>query len=50
LYTEWVGLETLPLRTSTTVSDRLGEWPRNVVWIVALAWIAAALVSRRRRT
>lgn len=47
LYTEWTGTEALPLRTSLTVSDGLGDWPRIVVWALGLAWVAAAIIRRR---
>ncbi|MGM0384762.1 MAG: apolipoprotein N-acyltransferase [Actinomycetota bacterium] len=49
LYTEWAATETLPLRTSTTVSDMLGDWPRNLVWVLALAWVLAAAAGSRGR-
>jgi apolipoprotein N-acyltransferase len=43
----------VPLRTSTTLADRLGGWPEGLLTgatIAALAWvIAAAAVARRRR-
>lgn len=48
LYTEWTATETLPLRTSLTVSDRLGDWPRLIVWGLGIAWVLAAATSRRR--
>lgn len=46
LYTEWVGVEDLPLRTSLSVSDRLGDAPRTIVWAAALLALAAALARR----
>ena len=43
----------VPLRSQTTLADRLGGWPEGVITgatIAALAWlIAAALVRRSRR-
>ena len=49
LYTEWSATATLPLRTSLTVADRLGDWPRNLIWALALAWVGIAAAGSRRR-
>ncbi|HEY2284591.1 MAG TPA: apolipoprotein N-acyltransferase, partial [Streptosporangiaceae bacterium] len=44
----------VPLRTGTTLADRLGGWPEAVLTgatLAALAWaIAGAVTERRRRT
>lgn len=40
----------LPLRTSITIADRLGEWPGRLVDALALALLAASVVARVRRT
>lgn len=47
LYTEWTGVETLPLRSSLTLSDTLGDWPRTIVWALALVAVVAALAGGR---
>lgn len=47
LYTEWMGAADVPLRRSLTPADTLGDWPRTIVWVVALAAVGAALVSGR---
>lgn len=48
LYTEWSATATLPLRTSTTIADTLGDWPRHLVWALGILWILVA--ARRRKT
>ena len=43
---------TVPLRSSTTLADRLGGWPEAVIaWgtVTALAWVIAQQVRRRRQ-
>jgi len=42
----------VPLRTSTTLADRLGGWPEAVIaWgtVAGLAWVIAQLIRRRRQ-
>jgi apolipoprotein N-acyltransferase len=42
----------VPLRTSTTLADRLGGWPEAVIaWgtVAVLAWVIAQTVRRRKR-
>jgi apolipoprotein N-acyltransferase len=42
----------VPLRTGTTLADRLGGWPEGLLTgatIAALAWMIAAAVAERRR-
>lgn len=39
----------LPLRTSITLADRLGEWPALVVGVLAVSLLALGVVSRPRR-
>jgi apolipoprotein N-acyltransferase len=43
----------VPLRSSTTLADRLGGWPEGILTgatIAALAWAIAAAVAARRRS
>jgi len=42
----------VPLRTSTTLADRLGGWPEVILTgaaVAALAWMIASVVAERRR-
>ncbi|RPF28238.1 apolipoprotein N-acyltransferase [Georgenia muralis] len=39
----------LPLRTSLTTADRLGEWPGTVVNVLALVLLVGGLAGRHRR-
>lgn len=48
LYTEAVLVAEVPLRTSVTMADQFGDWPRVVVWGVAVIWVISALAGRRR--
>lgn len=47
LYTAEQMVAELPLRTSITIADRLGEWPGALVDVLGLLMLAAGLVSRR---
>jgi apolipoprotein N-acyltransferase len=43
----------VPLRTTTTVADRLGGWPEGVITgatLAALIWMIVAALAERRRT
>jgi apolipoprotein N-acyltransferase len=43
----------VPLRTSTTLADRLGGWPEGILTgatVAVLAWMLALAVADRRRT
>ena len=40
----------LPLRTSITTADRLGEWPGRLVGVLGVLLLASGVVSRRRGT
>lgn len=48
LYTEAVLSAEIPLRTSLSTSDQLGDWPRVVVWGAAAIWLLTALFKGRR--
>lgn len=44
--------ERVPLRTSTTLADRLGGWPEGILTAataLAIAWMIASVVAERRR-
>ncbi|MFH5823299.1 apolipoprotein N-acyltransferase [Georgenia sp. AZ-5] len=45
LWTAEQMLETLPLRTSITLADRLGQWPAAVTTALAVALLAAGLLT-----
>lgn len=51
LFTAEQMVESLPLRTTLTVSDRLGQWPALVTGLLAAGAVLAGLVAwvRRRR-
>jgi apolipoprotein N-acyltransferase len=49
LFTDAALVRTLPLRATTTLSDRLGSGPVWVLTILGLGGLAAAIVVRRRR-
>lgn len=49
LFTSDQIVEELPLRTALTLADRLGPWPAVLIDIMALALLATATFSRRRR-
>ena len=45
--------ERVPLRSSTTLADRLGGWPEGILTgatVLALAWMIISVVADRRRT
>jgi apolipoprotein N-acyltransferase len=49
LFTDAALVERVPLRSTTTMSDRLGSSPEWVLTIIGLGALAAAVVVRRRR-
>jgi len=49
LFTDAALVRSLPLRSTTTLSDRLGSSPEWVLTILGLGALAAAVVVRRRR-
>jgi apolipoprotein N-acyltransferase len=49
LFTDAALVERVPLRSTTTLSDRLGSSPQWVLTILGLGALAAAAVVRRRR-
>ncbi|MGH3760117.1 apolipoprotein N-acyltransferase [Actinophytocola sp.] len=49
LFTDAALVERVPLRSTTTLSDRLGSSPEWVLTILGLGALAAAVVVRRRR-
>ena len=48
LFTPAALVERVPLRSTTTLSDRLGSSPEWVLTILGLGALAAAIVVRRR--
>ncbi|MGX7828217.1 apolipoprotein N-acyltransferase [Actinokineospora sp. 24-640] len=48
LFTPDALVERVPLRTETTMADRLGAWPERVMVVVGLAALASALIAGRR--
>jgi apolipoprotein N-acyltransferase len=50
LFTAEQMAETLPLRTTLTLSDRLGQWPALVTGLLAAAAVVAGVVASTRRT
>lgn len=48
LYTQWSTQVELPLRTSLTLSDRMGDAPQYVFWALGGIW-ALALIGRKER-
>lgn len=48
LFTPAALVERVPLRSTTTLSDRLGGWPELVMVIVGLVALAVGVVARRR--
>jgi apolipoprotein N-acyltransferase len=50
LFTPAALVERVPLRSTTTLSDRLGGWPEWIMVLVGLAALAAGVAVRRRRT
>ncbi|MDT0167318.1 apolipoprotein N-acyltransferase [Actinotalea sp. AC32] len=49
LFTSDQMVESLPLRTTLTVADRLGAWPATIIDTVAMALLAALALRRLRR-
>lgn len=49
LFTPAALVQRVPLRTATTISDRLGAFPEWIMVVAGLAALAAAVALRRRR-
>ncbi|GLZ37265.1 apolipoprotein N-acyltransferase [Actinokineospora sp. NBRC 105648] len=49
LFTPEALVERVPLRTATTMADRLGAWPERAMVAAALAALVVGLVAGRRR-
>ncbi len=45
LYVQWTGEVSIPLRSSATATEVMGDWPRIVLWVIAGLWLLAALAS-----
>jgi apolipoprotein N-acyltransferase len=48
LFTDAALVERVPLRSTTTLSDRLGVYPEWVMVIAGLGALAVAVMARRR--